>query len=289
MKSLAQIREEFIKGLSSQYSPKEIDIIFYALAENYLHKDKSVLKLGVNELMEDSESKPLLFQNALFHLMSGMPYQYVLGFTEFYGCKILVNPEVLIPRPETEELVEWIIKDYQNKNEELTVIDLCSGSGCIAIALAKKLFRSVVSGIELNKNAVELARKNAEINQAEVKFIQADVVRPNEIIIETKPDIIVSNPPYIREFEKESVEDRVLKYEPSEALFVPDEEPLVFYEKIIDFARKNLEPSGKVYVEINQELGKETKELFLEYFNFVELKQDLSGNFRMIKAKGLLI
>ncbi|MDR1876261.1 MAG: peptide chain release factor N(5)-glutamine methyltransferase [Flavobacteriaceae bacterium] len=288
MKSLAQIREEFIKALSSRYSSKEIDIIFYTLAESYLHKDRTVLKLGVNELLETSEIKSLLFQNALFHLMNGMPYQYVVGNTEFYGCKIMVNPSVLIPRPETEELVDWVVKEHQNRGEEIRIMDLCSGSGCIAIALAKKLPCAIVSGVELKEDAIELAEKNAEVNHVKIKFIRADLTEPNRINIGAKLDIIISNPPYIREFEKASMEDNVLKYEPAEALFVPDAEPLLFYGKIIEFAHKNLKPSGEVYVEINQELERETKELFLEHFNFVELKQDLSGNFRMIKAKEML-
>ncbi len=284
MNSLAHIREQFIQGLSSQYSPKEIDIIFYALAETYLHKDKTMLKLGLHELMEESELKTLLFQSALFQLMEGKPYQYVIGSTQFYGCDILVNPDVLIPRPETEELIDWVIKDNENNNE-ISIIDLCSGSGCIGIALVKNLPDSKVSGLELNEKAIELAKKNAEINQVKVDFFQANLLKQEELSFNTQFDVIISNPPYIQEFEKETMEDRVLKYEPSEALFVPGDDPLVFYQKIIDFACKNLKSTGKVYVEINQELGEETRELFLSYFSLVELKQDLSGNYRMIKAE----
>lgn len=285
MKSLAEIRNEFIKNLSSQYTLKEIDIIFYALAETYLHKDKITLKLGLDEMQEDSQIKPILFQTALFHLISGMPYQYVVGYTEFYGCKISVNPHVLIPRPETEELVSWICNDFENKNEELNVIDLCSGSGCIAIALAKNL-KAKASALEIDEKAINLAKKNAESNQVQVDFIQADLLNTGHLIKNTeKYDIIVSNPPYIREYEKEGMESRVVNYEPSKALFVPDNDPFVFYRSIIDFSLKNMKPQGRVYVEINQDLGEKTRQLFLEYFNYVELKQDISGNFRMIKAK----
>lgn len=285
MKSLAEIRNEFIKNLSSQYTLKEIDIIFYALAETYLHKDKITLKLGLDEMQEDSQIKPILFQTALFHLISGMPYQYVVGYTEFFGCKISVNPHVLIPRPETEELVSWICNDFENKNEELNIIDLCSGSGCIAIALAKNL-KAKVSALEIDEKAINLAKKNAESNQVQVDFTQADLLNTGHLIKNTeKYDIIVSNPPYIREYEKEGMESRVVNYEPSKALFVPDDDPLVFYRSIIDFSLKNMKPQGRVYVEINQDLGEKTRQLFLEYFNYVELKQDISGNFRMIKAK----
>lgn len=285
MKSLAEIRNEFIKNLSSQYTLKEIDIIFYALAETYLHKDKITLKLGLDEMQEDSQIKPILFQTALFHLISGMPYQYVVGYTEFFGFKISVNPHVLIPRPETEELVSWICNDFENKNEELNIIDLCSGSGCIAIALAKNL-KAKVSALEIDEKAINLAKKNAESNQVQVDFIQADLLNTGHLIkITEKYDIIVSNPPYIREYEKEDMESRVVNHEPSKALFVPDDDPLVFYRSIIDFSLKNMKPQGRVYVEINQDLGEKTRQLFLEYFNYVELKQDISGNFRMIKAK----
>lgn len=285
MKSLAEIRNEFIKNLSSQYTLKEIDIIFYALAETYLHKDKITLKLGLDEMQEDSQIKPILFQTALFHLISGMPYQYVVGYTEFFGCKISVNPHVLIPRPETEELVSWICNDFENKNEELNIIDLCSGSGCIAIALAKNL-KAKVSALEIDEKAINLAKKNAESNQVQVDFLQADLLNTGHLIKNTeKYDIIVSNPPYIREYEKEDMESRVVNHEPSKALFVTDDDPLVFYMSIIDFSLKNMKPQGRVYVEINQDLGEKTRQLFLEYFNYVELKQDISGNFRMIKAK----
>lgn len=285
MKSLAEIRNKFIKNLSSQYTLKEIDIIFYALAETYLHKDKITLKLGLDEMQEDSQIKSTLFQTALFHLISGMPYQYVVGYTEFYGCKISVNSHVLIPRPETEELVSWICNDFENKNEELNIIDLCSGSGCIAIALAKNL-KAKVSALEIDEKAINLAKKNAENNQVQVDFIQADLLNTDHLIKNTeKYDIIVSNPPYIREYEKEGMESRVVNHEPSKALFVPDDDPLVFYRSIIDFSLKNMKPQGRIYVEINQDLGEKTRQLFLEYFNYVELKQDISGNFRMIKAK----
>ncbi|MXP04982.1 MULTISPECIES: peptide chain release factor N(5)-glutamine methyltransferase [unclassified Apibacter] len=288
MKSLAEIRNEFIKNLSSQYTLKEIDIIFYALAETYLHKDKITLKLGLDEMQEDSQIKSTLFQTALFHLISGMPYQYVVGYTEFYGCKISVNSHVLIPRPETEELVSWICNDFENKNEELNIIDLCSGSGCIAIALAKNL-KAKVSALEIDEKAINLAKKNAESNQVQVDFIQADLLNTGHLIKNTeKYDIIVSNPPYIREYEKEGMESRVVNHEPSKALFVPNDDPLVFYRSIIDFSLKNMKPQGRVYVEINQDLGEKTRQLFLEYFNYVELKQDISGNFRMIKAKEIV-
>lgn len=286
MKSLAQLRKEYIEVLSSRYTQKEIDTIFYTLAEAYLHKKKSILQLGLNELYEESEIKSLLFQHSLFQLSQGVPYQYIVGNTEFYGCKILVNPNVLIPRPETEELVDWVIQENKQKFDPINIIDLCTGSGCIAIALAKNLKHSKVSALEVSSSAVELAKKNAELNQVDINFIFGDLL---DATVEDIPnlDVIVSNPPYIRNSEIDSMEDIVVQNEPALALFVSDNNPLIFYQAIIDYAYKNLKPSGSVYVEINQDLAEETQELFSKNFILVELKKDLSGKNRLIKAKGI--
>lgn len=285
MKSLSEIRQQYLKQLSLQYSKQEIDFIFFTLAEIYLHTDKTLLKLGLHELREDDDLKYILFQSALFQLVEGVPYQYVLGNTVFYGCDILVNKNVLIPRPETEELVEWILKDIPDKNQKLHIIDICSGSGCISIALAKNLPKAEIEGIEISEKAIELSRKSSELNEVSVHFVQADFLSLKKTNVEKKYDIIVSNPPYIKESEKTHIEERVVKFEPNEALFVPDGNPLLFYKEIIAFSLSNLNDSGKIYVEINQELSEQTRQLFSKYFTFVELKQDLSGNFRMIKAE----
>ncbi|MGM5629661.1 peptide chain release factor N(5)-glutamine methyltransferase [Apibacter raozihei] len=286
MKTLGQLREQFYNQLSQKYNAKEIDIIFYSLAENYLHKSRSVLKLGLNEQRDDLDIQNILFQTALYRLMEDEPYQYILGNTEFYGCEILVNSDVLIPRPETEELVEWIVDRYKNKIN-LNIIDLCTGSGCIAIALAKSLQNFRVFGLDISEKALETANKNKDLNNVEVDFFSYDLLNSNQLSNNELFDIIVSNPPYIRNSEKVAMDKRVLNFEPAQALFVTDSEPLIFYQKIIDFAKNNLKDNGEVFIEINQELGRETKELFLDYFSFVELKQDISGNFRMIKAHGI--
>lgn len=288
MKSLSEIRQQYIKQLSEQYSPQEIDIIFYALAENYLHINKSILKFSLNELKDENDLKYILFLNALFQLKEGIPYQYVLGSTIFFGCEILVNKNVLIPRPETEELVEWILKDINNKNQKLQIIDLCSGSGCISIALAKNLPKSQIDGIDVSEKALELSQKNSELNKVSVNYIQTNLLDSEKINTNKKYDIIVSNPPYIKKSEKRDMDERVYKFEPNEALFVTDENPLIFYKEIIKFSMMNLNKKGKIYIEINQNLSEETQELFLKYFTFVELKKDLSGNFRMIKAEAAI-
>ncbi|PQL94593.1 peptide chain release factor N(5)-glutamine methyltransferase [Apibacter adventoris] len=288
MKSLSEIRQQYIKQLSEQYSPQEIDIIFYALAENYLHINKSILKLSLNELKDENDLKYILFLNALFQLKEGIPYQYVLGSTIFFGCEILVNKNVLIPRPETEELVEWILKDINNKNQKLQIMDLCSGSGCISIALAKNLPKSQIDGIDVSEKALELSQKNSVLNKVSVNYIQTNLLDSEKINTNKKYDIIVSNPPYIKKSEKRDMDERVYKFEPNEALFVTDENPLIFYKEIIKFSMMNLNEKGKIYIEINQNLSEETQELFLKYFTFVELKKDLSGNYRMIKAEAAI-
>lgn len=288
MKSLSEIRQQYIKQLSEQYSLQEIDIIFYALAENYLHINKSILKLSLNELKDENDLKYILFLNALFQLKEGIPYQYVLGSTIFFGCEILVNKNVLIPRPETEELVEWILKDINNKNQKLQIIDLCSGSGCISIALAKNLPKSQIDGIDVSEKALELSQKNSVLNKVSVNYIQTNLLDSEKINTNKKYDIIVSNPPYIKKSEKRDMDVRVYKFEPNEALFVTDENPLIFYKEIIKFSMMNLNEKGKIYIEINQNLSEETQELFLKYFTFVELKKDLSGNYRMIKAEAAI-
>jgi len=284
MKSLQQIRESYQQSLSDRYTEREIDTIFYDLAETFLHRNKAILKLGLHELQDEQDIKSLLFEFALFQLVQGMPYQYVLGSTTFYGCKILVEPNVLIPRPETEELVEWVLQDIDDKSQEINIIDLCSGSGCIAVALAKNLPNAQVTGLEISEEAIKTARANAELNQVKIDFVHADLL-DFQGDFDQKFDIIVSNPPYIQEFEKSKIEEIVLNFEPQNALFVPDEYPLIFYQKIIDFSKKYLKDSGKIYVEINQNLGKETQELFSRYFKNTVLKKDLSGNERMIKAE----
>lgn len=288
MKSLSEIRQQYIKQLSEQYSLQEIDIIFYALAENYLHINKSILKLSLNELKDENDLKYILFLNALFQLKEGIPYQYVLGSTIFFGCEILVNKNVLIPRPETEELVEWILKDINNKNQKLQIMDLCSGSGCISIALAKNLPKSQIDGIDVSEKALELSQKNSVLNKVSVNYIQTNLLDSEKINTNKKYDIIVSNPPYIKKSEKRDMDERVYKFEPNEALFVTDENPLIFYKEIIKFSMMNLNEKGKIYIEINQNLSEETQELFLKYFTFVELKKDLSGNYRMIKAEAAI-
>jgi release factor glutamine methyltransferase len=222
----------------------------------------------------------------LQRLLQHEPVQYVLGETSFCNLKLKVNKHVLIPRPETEELVEWIVEDIKKESNEnhFSVIDVGTGSGCIAIALKKKLPAAGITAIDLSKEALVTAKENAIDNDVKVDFIQLDFL--NEAAWEGLPqyDIIVSNPPYIPVNEKEKLDKNVTLFEPHNALFVPDNSPLLFYEKIALFAKLHLKKEGKIYAETHEEFANATAHAFLKQFEKVELKQDFFGKNRMIKV-----
>ena len=214
-------------------------------------------------------------------LQNNEPIQYVLGKTEFYGLDFIVNSSVLIPRPETEELVEWILLETKQINPHL--LDIGTGSGCIAIALAKHLHYGTVDAWDISEEALKVAKDNAVLNQVSIKFSKVNVL--DAVDIDKRFNIIVSNPPYITMSEKKMMEKNVLDFEPHEALFVPNEESLIFYSKISDIALKMLNPKGFLYFEINQAKGIDVMELLIRKgFQDVKLKKDISGNSRMIKA-----
>ncbi len=274
----------FLEKLSKIYRLEEAQNFFFILMKRYLNKTR--VELSLNPKMKISHKKESLLNNALKKLIDYCPIQYIVGDTEFYGLTFEVNKDVLIPRPETEELVEWIIHDLnkteKNKREDC-ILDIGTGSGCIAISLAKALKNEKVWAIDVSENALITARKNATHNYVKLHFIRADVLKPFNL--ELKFDILVSNPPYVRELEKKQMRDNVLKYEPDIALYVKDDDPLLFYDKISDLALKNLNDYGKLYFEINQFLGKEIKSLLKEKgFKNVQIKKDMYGKDRMIRA-----
>lgn len=280
---LKEIKTIFHQELDVIYPKEEVDAFFYRLIEHYLKLDRFVLVLQPNLTITKEEEQPIF--EALAGLKLEKPLQYILGTAHFMGLELKVNENVLIPRPETEELVEWILEECQVKpSRDLKILDIGTGSGCIAMALAKGLPNAKVYALDVSEEALKVAQENAESNQVEIEFIQMDVLNPNNL--ELKFDIIVSNPPYVRELEKHEIKNNVKAYEPSLALFVPDEDALLFYRAIIAFAEKHLLEKGHLYLEINQYLGKETKAL-LEAHNFseIELRKDLFGNDRMLKGK----
>jgi len=286
---LKNYKTTFLQELSSLYEEQEIESFFYIILKK-LHGLKRIdLALNPQTVMDGAHLKQ--WKNIVSELKKQRPVQYILGETTFYGLSFLVNENTLIPRPETEELVELIIKSFESSvsGSGLKILDIGTGSGCIAISLAKNIPNAAVFAIDVSEEALATAKKNAELNKVAIDFISTnilDVVTLSAVAgLDKQFDIIVSNPPYVRNLEKDEIKPNVLEYEPHLALFVDDIDPLLFYRKIAELAIKNLNPNGKLYFEINQYLGNETVEL-VESFGFknVKLIKDIYGNDRMIEG-----
>ena len=280
---LKSLRTYFNNALLGYYPDTEIESFFNLLSERILKMKRIDISQSLYVVV--SGKKYDKFQNAIDRLKKHEPIQYILGDTEFYGLKFKVNPSVLIPRPETEELVNWIINCHseQSKESEFKILDIGTGSGCIAISLAKNLPNAKVFALDISEKALKIASQNAENNDVSIEFIQADILDWD--FEDLQFDVIVSNPPYVRELEKEAMSANVLKHEPHLALFVEDGDALLFYRKITEVANRILKPNGQLYFEINENLGDTTKELLLDSrYNSIELKKDIFEKDRMIKA-----
>lgn len=277
---IKDLRANFIDSLSGIYDLEEILSFFYILSEDILNLKRVDVAMRLDQ--DISVNQIEIFDKIKQRLEKQEPIQYILGQSDFYGMSFKVSPNVLIPRPETEELVDWIIKD-QSKKASLTILDIGTGSGCIAVSLAKNLPKSKVYAIDVSEQALEIAKENAKNNKVEVTFIKEDILKVESLF--QKFDIIVSNPPYVREIEKQEMKPNVLHNEPSLALFVSDKNPLLFYEKIAILANEKLNNDGMLYFEINQYLSFETKKRIEEIgFTSVEVREDIYGNKRMIRA-----
>ncbi|MNF49193.1 Release factor glutamine methyltransferase [compost metagenome] len=282
---IKEYRDQFIQELTPIYDSGEAESFFYLILEEK-HQLKRI-DLALRPDLVFSEEEIVVWNSILEQLKKEIPIQYLLGKTSFYGLDFEVNENVLIPRPETEELVDWIISNTPNieqSNPEtsgLKILDIGTGSGCIAISLAKNLPNANVFAIDVSEKALATAKKNAAINDATVTFIHQNILETEDL--QQQFDIIVSNPPYVRNLEKEEIKKNVLDNEPHLALFVEDNDALIFYRKIAELAQKNLLPNGQLYFEINQYLGKEMIDL-LQKMNFktIELRKDIYGNDRMI-------
>ncbi|WP_264566822.1 peptide chain release factor N(5)-glutamine methyltransferase [Flavobacterium sp. N3904] len=280
---IKEYRTQFIEALTSMYGEGEAESFFYLILE-----EKQQLKridLALQPDLVFSESAIEVWNSILEQLKLEIPIQYLLGKTSFYGLDFEVNENVLIPRPETEELVDWIINSQKSKikSQNLRILDIGTGSGCIAISLAKNLPNAEVFAIDISEKALATAQKNATLNEVNITFIEQNILETLDLKQEF--DIIVSNPPYVRNLEKEEIKKNVLEHEPHLALFVEDNDALIFYRKIADLAQKNLSNSGQLYFEINQYLGQEMVEL-LEGMDFknIELRKDIYGNDRMMRT-----
>ncbi|TCO22481.1 release factor glutamine methyltransferase [Pedobacter psychrotolerans] len=268
--------------LESIYGDDEAEALFSLAAEHVLGLSPAKVKMVKDTLLTFIHLQKLL--SILNDLKIGKPIQHILGVAHFYGGIFEVNPHVLIPRPETEELVDWIIQDHKvSETYHAKLLDIGTGSGCIPISLKKYLPDFEVFSIDVSAEALEVANRNAKATNVEVKFMEADI---SNYQTDLKFDIIVSNPPYIRELEQLEMHENVLMHEPHLALFVSNENPLIFYEAIADLAIQNLNPKGSLYLEINEYLSKETIDMLTaKRFKNITLRKDMQGKDRMIRAK----
>lgn len=274
----------FKNSLSEIYPKTEIDSFFFLLIEEYLGLKR--IDTVIKPDFKIEEQKLSILKEALERLKKEVPIQYIIGKTEFYGLQFFVDKNTLIPRPETEELVEWVLKEIKSLKldvkQQISILDIGTGSGCIPVSIAKNLSNANITAIDVSPKALNVANNNAKINNVAVNFIETDILKVEEL--PQKYDIIISNPPYVRELEKVEIHNNVLLNEPHLALFVSDENPLLFYDKIADLAQKNLVKNGVLFFEINEYLGLEMiKMLQLKGFQCVEVKKDLFGKERMIK------
>lgn len=284
----------FHEELDGMYGSGEVGMFLDMLFEAFLGWDKVRLLTSREQTIDQSDL--LRFHWALEDLHKYRPIQHIIGYTDFCGCRIGVSPDVLIPRPETEEMVEWIVghtpqsalcaASSPNLGElPDSVLDLCSGSGCIAIALKKAFPKADVTAVDISPAAIEIARRNAENNGADIHFVQADILDPSFLLSPSSFHLIVSNPPYVMEKERAEMQRNVLDYDPALALFVPDDDPLRFYHAIGNIAQKHLDKEGLLAVEINETLSEETCALMREQGFTPTIHNDFRGKPRWISAK----
>lgn len=275
-----EYKEAFTVKLTPLYDAAEAESFFYISLEELKGWRRMDYLMRANETVTLHEEGK--WQNVLHQLEQYRPIQYIFGKAYFYGLEFKVNENTLIPRPETEELVEWIVHE-NNKKQQLSILDIGTGSGCIPISLAKNLPQAQVAAIDVSEAALAVAKENATANNVEVNFILTDILTAETL--SQQYDVIVSNPPYVRNLEKADIKPNVLEHEPHLALFVEDTDPLIFYRRIAQLALNHLKPGGKLYYEINQYLGPETVALLEDTgFKNIVLRKDLFGNDRMVSC-----
>jgi release factor glutamine methyltransferase len=283
--TLAAIKDYFFDRLKDQFTSSELKSMFNQLAQDRLKCSGAELLLNQDRRL--SESDLLFFRLAVKRLQQKEPFQYILGHTEFYGLTIFVDKRVLIPRPETEELVEWITETVGEKASP-KLVDLCTGSGCIALALKNNFSHSEVIATDYSEEALTLAKTNASKTKLEINFHLHDALTLAETDFSyvLDSDVWVSNPPYIPVNEMHRMADHVVDFEPHMALFVPDADPVCFYRAIAQGALRHLNSGGWLFVEIHEDLAKEVSELFTSVgFHSVEVKKDLQGKERMVRGR----
>ncbi|KFC21577.1 peptide chain release factor N(5)-glutamine methyltransferase [Chryseobacterium sp. FH1] len=302
--TISELKTLFQNEISELYSKSEIEELFSIFCEHHLELNKVELRINLEKEVSEIASKQ--FSEAIAELKTGKPFQQILGETEFYGMRFFISEHVLIPRPETEELLELAIRKIKEKGEKnqvfdsaqtdnstilqpyhapTRILDIGTGSGIIPIILKKHFPDAEVSAIDISEDALEVAKKNAEFHKTKIQFIQKDYLKEVFYPAQTDQevfDIIISNPPYIGIEENVEIEESVKDFEPNLALFSPTSDALIFYRKIAEDSLIHLSENGMIFLEINQKLGPETLELYQEGFSEVELLKDISGNDRMI-------
>ena len=280
--TISEINNHVKNKLKNIYSDSEIQQLRFQLYESILGLSKIYVITNPKVYVPDEKYNSLIL--ALDRLLKNEPIQYIIGNTEFYNLQFEVNPSVLIPRPETEELVEWILTTT-NKKPKLRVLDIGTGSGCIAISLAKNMQNTKVFALDVSEKAIKTAQQNSKNNSTSIEFIQFDILNDDIENLPKNLDVLVSNPPYVMQSEKNLMKSNVLNFEPESALFVNDNNPLLFYKKIASIGKNILKKNGLLFFEINETLGNEVKEILLKAdYRDIEVKKDFLGKNRMVKA-----
>lgn len=280
---IGDIRSFYRRKLCDIYEEKEADNMLFMILMEITGLNKAGILINHEQAVSESELLTIHF--AVKDLLKEKPIQYVLGKTEFYGLPFIVNSKVLIPRPETEELVAMVIEELKLEPTQ-NVLDIGTGSGCIAVTIKKKIPKAKVTALDISSFALDIAKENALLNKVRIDFKIFDLLNWKGWENEEKFDIIVSNPPYVRNLEKKEMKPNVLNYEPEIALYVEDNNPLIFYKSIADFAKLHLKSGGKIFCEINQYLAEETRSLFKQHnFSNVDIRKDMSGNYRILHCE----
>lgn len=279
--TLREGQEHFKAGLGGFFQSSEIDFYYKTLLKDGLNRDP--IQLSIEPWVELTSEEEFFVKESLSKLIAHQPLQYVLGKAHFRDLTLKVDKRVLIPRPETEEMVEWVLEDFKKLNQKLRLIDMGTGSGCIGIALAKAQPYFSVFALDKDVDILDLTAENAKLNGVQIKCIEQDMNQMNTLKL--KIDVIVSNPPYVMLSEQNQMKSNVLDYEPHQAIFISNKDPLLFYRLILEFAADNLKPKGFIYFEINPLLLKELKDLIISFSYIVFERLDIFKKVRMLRLQ----
>ena len=279
--TLREGQEHFKDGLDGFFPSPEIDFYYKTLLKDGLNRDP--IQLSIEPWVELTSEEEFFVKESLSKLIAHQPLQYILGKAHFRDLTLKVDKRVLIPRPETEEMVEWVLEDFKNLNQKLRLIDMGTGSGCIGIALAKAQPYFSVFALDKDVDILDLTAENAKLNGVQIKCIEHDMNQMDTLKL--KIDVIVSNPPYVMLSEQNQMKSNVLDYEPHQAIFISNKDPLLFYRLILEFASENLKPKGFIYFEINPLLLKELKDLIISFSYIVFERLDIFKKVRMLRLQ----